>query len=562
MKLLVLYFLSSGLQRRGRHDNGFYGYLPNDISKQGRLFNDRICCYCNKNTANISCSNKDCQRTFHFICGINNGARNQFVAPNRSYCHRHVKVPKYRPKASEYCCICYEKLLGESSRFKPATMLRAPCCRHVWFHKLCLQTFAHSAGNSFRCPVCNNTNTFLNAMRYWGVFVHDNIEQPIIADNQWQQNEEEMLFHEIARIRFAEPIVEDNQRQQYEAERLYQDNQWQQYEEERLYQDNQWQQYEEERFYQGIIRGGYYHEELPRVYNERRRNDNVVYDYCYGNSYTSKYESKGLSGLSWIADNVLSHPFIVLRQQCQVNIVSRRFHLLPFSLVPIIIQLYCRQGHKTFWKGFGCSLICKGIAWILGKPIFSGETSIAGYIISKCIDAATLGLKRDCLISTVGSLLVPYISSTSHRRQISLKSLFFPYLCVEVAKDAFRSRVKSFTLAILRNNRISAPWENYENQKLEMRSDLISRIITEVAFYPMETVLHRLLLQDTGTIIDNLDNGKTVQPILTYFQGVKHCYSTIINMEGYTGFYKGFGALIMQFSVHTVILKLGMLLYT
>lgn len=91
-----------------------------------------------------------------------------------------------------------------------------------------------------------------------------------------------------------------------------------------------------------------------------------------------------------------------------------------------------------------------------------------------------------------------------------------------------------------------------------VRSDLISHIITEVTFFPLETIMHRLLLQGTETIIDNLDDGISLKPILTYYKGVRDCYSTIVNTEGYSGFYKGFGALIMQFSIHAIVLKVGL----
>nr|XP_014094590.1 solute carrier family 25 member 46 [Bactrocera oleae] len=482
-------FFSSGLQGL-RDEYGVYSFLLNEISNQRRLFNGRNCCYCKKNLANISCSHSGCQRTFHFICGLQNGTRNQFVPPYRSYCHRHVRVPKYRPKANELCCICYENIFAKTTKFNPATMLRSPCCRKYWFHKLCLQTYAHSAGDLFRCPLCNNNDNFLTTMRYWGVFVPEAIGHVELLQNVYA-------------------IVE---------------------------------------------------EELPRCLFE----DGYINSYHgirYDDLYLPKSESKGLMWFSWFIENVISHPFIVLRQQCQVNIVALRFHLLPFSLVPIIIQLYSRQGAATFWKGLGCSLILKGISWLVGKYTFTGETSLIACVIRQCIEAATLVLKRSCLMSTVGSILVPHLSSNSCKQQISLKSLFFPYMCMEIAKYEFRALVKVSTLAILRKNRLCATWE-LENQKMEIKSDLIARIITEVAFYPLETILHRLLLQGTDTIIDNLDNGKSMQKQLTYYQGIGDCYNTIVSMEGYTGLYKGFGALFMQFSMHTVILNVGMWIFS
>ncbi|XP_039959870.1 uncharacterized protein LOC120774351 [Bactrocera tryoni] len=522
-------FFSSGLQGHQDDDYGVYEFFLDEISNQRRLFNTRNCCYCKKKIANISCSQRDCQRTFHFICGLKNGARNQFVAPFLSYCHCHVKLPKSRPNANEICCICRDKIFKGTNKFNPAKMLRSPCCRNNWFHKLCLQTYAHSAGDLFRCPVCNNKDNFLIFMRYWGVGVPEVVGRVELLTRE----EYEFSANLIEALRRNQEILFLNENSMRRN-------------------DNRRQRYEEEIF------SDYYYEyaQLPRCLCDNR--------YRNSESDIPKDKSKGLTWFSWFVDNVLSHPFIVLRQQCQVNNVARSFHLLPFSLVPIIIQLYYRQGPKTFWKGLGCSLILKGISWLIGNDTFTGETPLVVCIIRQCIEAATLGLKRYCLMSTVGNLMLPGVGSTSStncQRQISVKSLFFPYMCMEIAKYEFRVLVKNSTLAILRKKRIIEPSE-LDNQKMEIRSDLIARIVTEITFYPLETILHRLLLQDTDTIIDNLDNGESVQPLLTYYQGIGDCFNTIVIMEGYKGFYKGIGALFMQFSVHTVVVNVGIWIFS
>lgn len=78
-----------------------------------------------------------------------------------------------------------------------------------------------------------------------------------------------------------------------------------------------------------------------------------------------------------------------------------------------------------------------------------------------------------------------------------------------------------------------------EQQNIEIYSTLLSLVSTEILFYPFETVLHRLQLQGTRTIIDNLDTGFSVVPILTSYEGAVDCYRTTIATEGVTGLYKG-----------------------
>lgn len=77
----------------------------------------------------------------------------------------------------------------------------------------------------------------------------------------------------------------------------------------------------------------------------------------------------------------------------------------------------------------------------------------------------------------------------------------------------------------------------------------------DVIFYPLETIVHRLHLQGTRTIIDNLDNGRSVMPLLTGYSGAIDCYRTIVSTEGALGLYKGFGALVLQFGINFLVLK-------
>lgn len=78
-----------------------------------------------------------------------------------------------------------------------------------------------------------------------------------------------------------------------------------------------------------------------------------------------------------------------------------------------------------------------------------------------------------------------------------------------------------------------------ESQNIEMYSTLISIMSTEILFYPFETILHRIQLQGTRTIIDNLDSGYSVVPILTSYEGAADCYRSTIAAEGVSGLYKG-----------------------
>jgi solute carrier family 25, member 46 len=92
-------------------------------------------------------------------------------------------------------------------------------------------------------------------------------------------------------------------------------------------------------------------------------------------------------------------------------------------------------------------------------------------------------------------------------------------------------------------------------QDIETHSILVSMCAADIVFYPLETVIHRLHLQGTRTIIDNLDTGRSVTPLLTGYSSAADCYRTIISTEGPLGLYKGFGSLVLQFAVHFMVLR-------
>lgn len=74
-----------------------------------------------------------------------------------------------------------------------------------------------------------------------------------------------------------------------------------------------------------------------------------------------KYLGVSIGLVSLIAENLLSHPFVVLRRQCQVHHSSERRHLVPFTLPPVIVHLHQRQGVTTLWKGLGSCLLVRGM---------------------------------------------------------------------------------------------------------------------------------------------------------------------------------------------------------
>lgn len=89
----------------------------------------------------------------------------------------------------------------------------------------------------------------------------------------------------------------------------------------------------------------------------------------------------------------------------------------------------------------------------------------------------------------------------------------------------------------------------------EVMANFAGNLLADVLLFPVETVLHRLYLQGTRTIIDNLDTGVDVIPISTNYEGFFDCFRSIVMEEGISGLYRGFGALILQYTLQAGLLK-------
>ena len=55
---------------------------------------------------------------------------------------------------------------------------------------------------------------------------------------------------------------------------------------------------------------------------------------------------------------------------------------------------------------------------------------------------------------------------------------------------------------------------------------------------------------------DNLDSGKEVVPIITRYEGFFDCFHCIVSEEGVSGLFKGFGTLVLQYTVQFLVLRL------
>lgn len=122
--------------------------------------------------ASIGCCAKKCRKSFHFSCGIKNKCLSEFIGHFRSYCHIHFATNTLNTEhfhgPDELCNLCEQPM----QEHDPVTSLQFSCCSSdKWFHKRCLKQHAHTLGDNFKCPLCQNVDEFRENMQLNGIYI-------------------------------------------------------------------------------------------------------------------------------------------------------------------------------------------------------------------------------------------------------------------------------------------------------------------------------------------------------------------------------------------------------
>uniref|UniRef100_A0A3B3ZB41 Solute carrier family 25 member 46 n=1 Tax=Periophthalmus magnuspinnatus TaxID=409849 RepID=A0A3B3ZB41_9GOBI len=170
-------------------------------------------------------------------------------------------------------------------------------------------------------------------------------------------------------------------------------------------------------------------------------------------------------------------------------------------------------------------------------------------------------------------LFLLFLSSTSSsrigaphsRRLLPLSSLLFPAALHAVLKYCVSTCVQRVALWLLQRRRkevllcpSSDACDPLDSYFVDLASQWAGSLFSDVLCFPLETVLHRLALQGTRTIIDHTEQGGALQvlPVNTQYDGFSDCLSSVRHKEGAASFYRGFGALTAQYALHAALKRL------
>ncbi|CAH8674334.1 unnamed protein product [Schistosoma rodhaini] len=369
----------------------------------------------------------------------------------------------------------------------------------------------------------------------------------------------------------------------------------------------------------------------------------------------------GIGVASMFLEVLLSHPFIVIRNQCQVLESSRCLHLTPFTLIPVVRKCIQSQGLSFLWKGLGSVFIIRGLnlmtenlvceltslpkevsklsssrrllghlllkvcSWVVLTPFFSA--SIVEIIQSdKASEPTTLlscvldGFYRlfhmpsSPRLGSPGSMFrsghtirsIPIATS----RLLPVWRLFPPVVLLNVGHYVVRSFASTVALYYWSGNedRLERDAEMDFNYKTEgfnrnrcsgfpfhyaipnahtsvserhttdmdtliyQRQDtalqaiydryyadlfagMTANFVADVVLYPVETLVLRLCVQGTRTLVDNMDTGDVVVPIVSSYDGFFDALRSSLGLPvGIQGLFKGFGALIAQYALQALFI--------
>jgi len=326
----------------------------------------------------------------------------------------------------------------------------------------------------------------------------------------------------------------------------------------------------------------------PQLLSSNPDNPDVCFDMDH-------YANLGIGTVGLFLQNVGTHPFIVVKRQCQVSSESSRCHRTPITLVPVMMSMYRLQGFSSMWKGLGSALTVRGLVlavedcagkltpWPTSVDSTSSLKMVGQHLLLKaCSQAIVVPFFSTSLIETVQSDIASEkpgildflkegllrLGPQSNSRTLPMYYLIppsvihsmFHYIISTIVRAVSGKIMKSRHRALQeQQGAISKPKGVPPglSQYREQVSAVIGLLVADCILYPVETVLHRLHLQGTRTIIDNLETGREVVPIITRYEGFTDCFTSIVSDEGFSGLFKGFGSLMMQYALHFMLLRMA-----
>ncbi|KAI5695774.1 hypothetical protein M8J75_003330 [Diaphorina citri] len=257
-----------------------------------------------------------------------------------------------------------------------------------------------------------------------------------------------------------------------------------------------------------------------------------------------KWAGCGLTIVSLLTENLLCHPFIVLRRQCQVHYSSWNYRLEPLSIIPVTIRLLQRQQASSLWKGVGSVLIVRGMTLAVEDVVskFSplskewttaSVTAFGQHLLLKCLSlAVTCPFYSASLVETVQSDIAserPGIfdvfrdglcrilvwGSPQQGRMLPVWVLIVPTVVLGLLRYLINILVHKLSYAVITDYRDkqhtrwgAIPKNSDTDSEIEVTAGFTALVVSDVLLYPFETIWDRVLFSDETRVCLNSPDGR------------------------------------------------------
>ncbi|CAJ0575428.1 unnamed protein product, partial [Mesorhabditis spiculigera] len=247
------------------------------------------------------------------------------------------------------------------------------------------------------------------------------------------------------------------------------------------------------------------------------------------------------------------HPCNVLRRQCQVHQHANSLHLTPVTLVPVIFNLTNKQGILTLWKGS----IGNGVLW--------GLTSITEIVLSDvCGLPNESGLGEgdsenrvmEVIVKGVDRMRFFAFGARDSSRRFSILHLALPTVAFRTSHYLVQTGLYHYLFNIARryvNRKPESERTKFHEYVPQIFAQMTSSVCTDMILFPFETILHRMYIQGTRTLIDNLDSGLSAASITIKYSGFFDCLRQTVEREGFWALYAGAGALFLEYMLQSTL---------
>ncbi|XP_052277931.1 mitochondrial outer membrane protein SLC25A46-like isoform X2 [Dreissena polymorpha] len=280
-------------------------------------------------------------------------------------------------------------------------------------------------------------------------------------------------------------------------------------------------------------------------------------------------------GSVWLFET-MSHPFIVLRRSCQVSTGST-YHLTPFTLPTVVYQMSRNKPPAWVYKGFISSLLARGFNMVAENVLnemtnwpLSGYLVCAPFYITSFVETVQSYGANDSpsLFEFFTEGITRLVGRTYHHTWlVPMWQLLVPTATFRLCHYTVQQVVSHLVVRFIteeRNRVLIGTDTSVDGIHLSQRDQVypcllatfMSSLTAEVVMMPFETVLHRLYVQGTRVLTDNMDQGTEVLGVNFRYNGILDCFWQILRDEGASAFYKGFGAVVLQYFFHFVGLRL------